>query len=241
MGDRRLQAVHHQLGNTDHALRHGHRGDGERERAQGDLDDHRPQRHAGVHRRGTVRQGRLERLGHPSADVRRRTGACRQPPGRAGERLPQFPQHPRRRTHRDRCSLHGRGGGLPGGGGRVCEEPHDLRCRAQHPPERPVHLGPHACTGAHRPSRLAPRCATPRCGETLRRGRGHREAGRRGGRDGQRQGRDADLRRERLHERVPGGASLPAIRRSSRSARAPPKCNCSSSLVDSDSPGSVAV
>ncbi|EUA32780.1 acyl-CoA dehydrogenase domain protein [Mycobacterium intracellulare] len=37
--------------------------------------------------------------------------------------------------------------------------------------------------------------------------------------------RNADPRRLWLHERVPGGASLPATARSSKSVRAPPRCS----------------
>ena len=51
VGDQRLEAVHHQLGHRHHAVRHGDGGHGGAGRPQGDLDDHRAVRHAGVHRR----------------------------------------------------------------------------------------------------------------------------------------------------------------------------------------------
>ena len=48
-----------------------------RGRQEGDLDDHRAQRHTGIHRRAGLQQGRLERVGHPPADLRRRPRARR--------------------------------------------------------------------------------------------------------------------------------------------------------------------
>ena len=65
-----------------------------------------------VHRRTRLRQGRLERLGHPPADVRRRPRARGEPARRARSWLRQLPADPRRGTDRDRGAVHGGGSGL---------------------------------------------------------------------------------------------------------------------------------
>ena len=54
--------------------------------AKRDLRDHRPGRHARLHRRPRVLQGRLVRLGHPGAGLRRRAGARGEPARRARPR-----------------------------------------------------------------------------------------------------------------------------------------------------------
>ena len=77
VGDQRLQGVHHQLGHRHHRPGHGHRGHRHAgRRRQGDLRDHRAGGHPRLHRRPAVLEGRLERLGHPRA-VLRRTAGCR--------------------------------------------------------------------------------------------------------------------------------------------------------------------
>ena len=75
LGHQRHQAVHHQLRHRHHQLVTvtavtGRRADG----AEGDLVDPGAGADAGLHRRTGLLQGRLERLGHPSADLRRRAG-----------------------------------------------------------------------------------------------------------------------------------------------------------------------
>jgi alkylation response protein AidB-like acyl-CoA dehydrogenase len=54
----------------------------------------------GLHRRAGVRQGRLARLRHPPADLRRRPRAGGEPARRARSRLRQLPAHPGRGPHR---------------------------------------------------------------------------------------------------------------------------------------------
>ena len=66
----------------------------------------------GLHRRTRLRQGRLERLGHPPAELRRRAGARGEPARRARPRLRQLPAHPRRGPHRDRRAVGRRRAGL---------------------------------------------------------------------------------------------------------------------------------
>ena len=56
----------------------------------------------GLHCRAGVQQGRLERLGHPPAELRRRPGPRGEPARRARPRLRQIPAHPRRGPHRYR-------------------------------------------------------------------------------------------------------------------------------------------
>ena len=58
---------------------------------KGDLVDPGARGHAGLHRRAGVQQGRLERLRHPPADLRRRPGARGEPARRARPRLRQVP------------------------------------------------------------------------------------------------------------------------------------------------------
>ncbi len=211
MDHRRHQAVHHELRHTDHPFRHGHGGHRHPREPQGDLHHHRAERHPGLHSGGAVRQGRLARIRHASADVRRRQGPDGEPARCRGSRIPQLPQHPRRRPHRDRGAVHRCCGRVPGSCGRVCEEPHRVRQRSEHEAERAVHPGADARASAHGSSRVASRRAAPRCGRALRRGISDRQTRRRRRRDGQRQGRDADLRRQRVHERVPGRPSLPRL------------------------------
>ena len=89
-------------GTGDHAVRDRHRRDRRARRPQGDLDDHRAERHPGIHRRGALRQGRLERLRHASAHLPGRARARGEPDRRAGPRVRELPPHPRRGPHRDR-------------------------------------------------------------------------------------------------------------------------------------------
>ena len=103
------QAVHHQLRHRHHPAGHGHR----RHRARrGDQLDPGPGAHRGLHRRTRLRQGRLERVGHPSAELRRRAGARGEPARRAWPRLRELPAHPRRGPHRDRGAVGRRGAGM---------------------------------------------------------------------------------------------------------------------------------
>ena len=76
VGDQRHEVLHHQLRHGHHRPGHRHRRHRHQgRRRQGDLSDHRPVRHARLHRRAGVLQGRLVRLGHPRAVVRRMS-AC---------------------------------------------------------------------------------------------------------------------------------------------------------------------
>jgi alkylation response protein AidB-like acyl-CoA dehydrogenase len=80
LAHQRQQGVHHQLGHRHHppGHRHGrHRRDGQRQ--EGDQLDPRPGADARLHRRAGLRQGRLERLRHPPADLRGRAGAGGEP------------------------------------------------------------------------------------------------------------------------------------------------------------------
>ena len=61
--------------------------------------------HRGIHRRTRLRQGRLERVGHPSAELRRRAGARGEPARRAWPRVRELPAHPRRGPHRHRGAV----------------------------------------------------------------------------------------------------------------------------------------
>ena len=92
------------------SLRHGDRAHRrERVRQAGDLSDHPAERHAGIHRREALRQARLARHRHPSAELRGRPGARGQPARRAGSRVRPVPRDPRRRPRRHRgagCRLH---------------------------------------------------------------------------------------------------------------------------------------
>ena len=90
-------------GSVDHLGRHRHRPHrGARGRPCRDLDDHRPERHAGLHGRAGLRQARLARLRHPSAHARGRARPGVQPARRARPRLRAVPRHPRRRPGRHR-------------------------------------------------------------------------------------------------------------------------------------------
>ena len=85
VGDQRVEGVHHQLRHRHHQHRHGHRG----HRRRGPTAARRsprswcPAGHARVHGLAEVLQGRLERLGHPRAVLRRRPGARGEPARRA--------------------------------------------------------------------------------------------------------------------------------------------------------------
>ena len=111
----RHQAVHHQLRHRHHQAGHGHRGHRRRRRTgqEGDLVDPGARAHRGLHRRTGLQQGRLERLGHPPAELRRRAGARRRTcSGERGRGLRELPAHPRRGPHRDRRAVGRRRAGL---------------------------------------------------------------------------------------------------------------------------------
>lgn len=72
--------------------------------AKGDLVDPGAGSDAGIHRRACLQQGRVECVGHPPAEFRRRPGTAGEPAGRTWSRLRQFPAHPRRGTDRH-CSI----------------------------------------------------------------------------------------------------------------------------------------
>ena len=66
----------------------------------------------GLHRRARLLQGRLVRLGHPRADLRRLPGAGGEPARRARPRLRPVPADPRRGPDRDRRAGRRAGPGL---------------------------------------------------------------------------------------------------------------------------------
>ena len=78
---------------------------GETDGKQADLVDPGARPDRGLHRRTRLRQGRLERLGHPSVELRRRARTAGEPARRAGPRLRELPAHPRRGPHRDRRTV----------------------------------------------------------------------------------------------------------------------------------------
>ena len=91
--------------------RRDHRGHRRGRRAQGDLQHHRPDRHARLRGRRGLPQDGLERLRHAAAHLRRLQGAggrAARPPRRG---LQELPPHPRRRPDRRR-----RDGGRAGPG-----------------------------------------------------------------------------------------------------------------------------
>ena len=114
VGDQRLQGVHHQLRHRHHLGRHDHRAHRRprRRRPPRDLRDHRARGHAGLPGVAEVLQGRLERLGHPRAVLRRRARARGEPRRRARPRLRPVPLDPRRGPRRDRGAGHRARAGL---------------------------------------------------------------------------------------------------------------------------------
>ncbi len=81
----------------------------------------------GLHGRSALRQGRLARIRHASAHLRRRAGARGEPPRRARPRVRELPAHPRRGPDRHRRALDGRRGGMPRSGRRLRQEAHRVR------------------------------------------------------------------------------------------------------------------
>ena len=113
VGDRRRQAVHHQLRDRDLRLRIDHRGDRRAgRRPQGDLEPDRADRDPGLRGRRAVPQDGLERLRHAAALIRRLPGSRVEPARAPRRRLQELPPHPRRRPNRSRGD-----GGRPGPGG----------------------------------------------------------------------------------------------------------------------------
>ena len=114
VGDQRLEGVHHQLRHRHHLGRHDHRAHRRprRRRPPGDLRDHGARGHARLPGVAEVLEGRLERLGHPRAVLRRRARARRQPRRRTRPRLRPVPLDPRRGPGRDRGPGHRARAGL---------------------------------------------------------------------------------------------------------------------------------
>ena len=102
VGDRRRQAVHHQLRHRDLRLRLDHRGDRRGRRAQGDLEPDRAHRDARLRGRRALPEDGLERLRHPAALLRRLPGPGVEPARPPRRRLQELPPHPRRRPDRGR-------------------------------------------------------------------------------------------------------------------------------------------
>ena len=84
---------------------------GDDERSEGDLEHHRPQRHAGLRAGRAVPQDGLERVRHPAASVQRVQGSGTEPARAPRRGLQELPPHPRRRPDR-----RGRDGRRPGPG-----------------------------------------------------------------------------------------------------------------------------
>ena len=114
--DQRREAVHHQLRHRHHRLRVDHGRDRRLERPQGDLQHHRPERHARLRDRRGLPQDGLERVRHAAAHVRGLPRARGEPARPARRRLQAVPAHPRRRPHRRRRDgrRHGAGRARPG-------------------------------------------------------------------------------------------------------------------------------
>ena len=177
-----------------------------------------------------VLQGRLERLRHPRAVLRRLPGArprtcsasaagatrsscrsstraaSRSPPSRSA--WPRAAWTSRLRYVRERAGVRPPDRPLPG-----------------HPVQDRRHGGPRP----HRPAGLLRRGREDAGRRAVQEGGGHRQARRRRRGHGQRPRRHPDLRRLRVHERVPGRPASTATPRSWRSARAPARSSgCSS-------------
>ena len=71
LGDRRLQAIHHQRGHGHHRAGRDHRRHRPRQRDEGDLEHPGRERHARLRTGRALPEDGLERLGHPTAVVRR--------------------------------------------------------------------------------------------------------------------------------------------------------------------------
>ena len=113
--------------------------------AAGDLEHHRPQRHAGLRAGRAVPQDGLERVRHPAASVQRVQGSGTEPARAPRRGLQELPPHPRRRPdrrgrdgRRPRPGRARRGGLLRQGAARV--RPADLEVPGD-PGEDRRHLG----------------------------------------------------------------------------------------------------
>ena len=210
VGDQRQQAIHHQLGHRDHLAGHRHRGHRKhRGWQEGDLKHHRAQRHTGIHRRTVLQQGRLERVGHSSAHLRRRPRPRGKSAGGPRHRLRELLVHLGRGPHRDRRAGHRSGAGLRRRERQVREGASGVR-----PADRllPGDQLQDRADGGTRPRRAhgVLRCGGKDVGgKVIQEGGGDREDDRVGGGDGQRPRRHPDPWRIRLHERVSGGTPLP--------------------------------
>src|SRR3954454_2164577 len=205
VGDRRRQAVHHQLGHR-HLRRRGHHRP---HRGGRDLEPPRPERHAGLHAGRAVPQDGLERLGHAPAELRRVPGARGERARPAGQRLPAVPAHPRHRAHRrggdGRRARPGRA--RPGAGLR--EGAQGVRQADLEVPGHPGQAGGHGDgdrggAAAHLQGR-APEGSRAQLHAHRRPGQAQDGAPCRALRGGGR----ADPRRLRLHRGVPGVPLLP--------------------------------
>ena len=102
LDDRRRQAVHHQRRYRDLGLRVDHGRDRGRQRQQGDLEHHRPERDPRLRARRAVPEDGLERVRHPPAQLRGLPRPRGQPARPARQRLQAVPADPRRRPDRRR-------------------------------------------------------------------------------------------------------------------------------------------
>ena len=172
LGHQRQQAVHHQLRHRHHQAGHRHRGHRGGRRQEGDLVDPGAGAHDGLHRRARLQQGRLERLGHPPAELRRRPGARRRTCSasaaaatrtscasstRAASRSPRCRSAPRRAAS-TRCV-------------KYAKEREAFGAADRHLPGHRVQDRPHGGPRARRPHRLLRRGRADAGGQAVQEGR----------------------------------------------------------------------
>ncbi len=172
MGHQRQQGVHHQLGHRHHRRRGGGRGHRRRpRRPQGALDDPGAVGYTWLPGPAGVLQGRLVRLGHARADLRRRTGAGGQPARRARPGFRPVPAHPRRGPGRDRGAGHRPGPGLRGRVAALRPGAPGVRPADRRVPGDPVQDRRHGGPDPHRAAGLARRGRADAAGLGLQAGR----------------------------------------------------------------------
>ena len=209
VGHQRHQGVHHQLRHRHHRPGHRHRGHRHAARtARKEISSIIvPVRHARVHRVGEVLEGRLERLGHPRAVVRRTAGCRRRTCSASGAAATP-----------SSCASSTRAGSRsrrwPSGLAQGCVDesrpptPSEREAFGRPIGEQPGDRVQDRRHGDARPRRAAGLLRRRRrrmlAGEPFKQRGGDRQALLLGGRGGQRPRGDPGPRRLRLHERVPG-------------------------------------
>ena len=235
VGHQRHQGVHHQLRHRHHRLVDGLGGDRRaRRRPARAASIMVPVPHAGFIASNEVLQGRLARLGHPRS-CPSPTAGCR-PGNLLGERGRGYAQFLsildegriaiarwrsawRRAASTSRCAT-------PSSGRRSARRSGATRrSRSRSPTWRCARTSP-GCAYHDAAARML-------AGRAVQAAGGDRQAVLLDDRGGQRARRDPGVRRLRVHERVPGRRGSGATRRSSRSARAPPRSSACSSPATS--------